>query len=243
MKRMLEITNVDSGNLYTKTNMIHPLPLMRRTLLLGILMSIVLFAMLGTAFGDDPPIPADSPSVLQPKNTQHGFFQYDTPPDHFSDGQAPYDSYSQSPLIPSLDQKPAGVFLGLDFAESFEVKPTIRGGYTHIPVKPTDRFLPHVPSVYLVFSVHEHLSSYPIIGRLFSELETGMDAPQWLDEDMVDLATEDESGFLKFFSPDGIWQPGRYRVEIFVGYIANEVSKMGTMRFTIAPPPLAPPSP
>ena len=121
---MLEITNVESGNLYTKTNMIHPLALMRRTLLLGILMSIVLMAMLGTAFGDDPPIPADSPSVLQPKNTQHGFFQYDTPPDHFSDGPAPYDSYSQSPLIPSLDQKPAGVFLGLDFAESFEVKPT-----------------------------------------------------------------------------------------------------------------------
>ncbi|MBA3612225.1 MAG: hypothetical protein H0W49_04755 [Nitrospirales bacterium] len=242
MKRMLEITNVESGNLYTKTNMINPLALMRRTLLLGILMSIVLCAMLGTAFGDDPPIPADSPSVLQPKGTQHGFFQYDTPPDHFSEGPAPYDSYSQSPLIPSLDQKPAGVFLGLDFAESFEVQPTVRGGYTHIPVKPTDRFLPQIPAVYLVFSVHEHLSSYPIIGRLFSESETGMDAPQWLDEDIVDLALEDESGFLKFFPPDGIWQPGRYRVEIFVGYIANEVSKMGTMRFTIVPPPFAPPS-
>lgn len=240
---MLEITNVESGNLYTKTNMIHPLPVMQRNLLLGILMPIVLLAMPGTAFGDDPPIPADSPSVLQQKNTQHGFFQYDTPPDHFSDVPAPYYNSSQSPLIPSLDQKPAGVFLDLDFAESFEVKPTVRGGYAHIPVNPTERFLANIPSVYLVFSVHEHLSSYQIIGRLFSESETGMDSPQWLDEDIVDLATEDETGFLKFFPPDGIWQPGHYRVEIFVGYIANDVSKMGTMRFTIAPPPFAPSSP
>ncbi|HNP60542.1 MAG TPA: hypothetical protein PKM72_06855 [Nitrospirales bacterium] len=240
---MLEITNVESDNLYTRTNMIHPLPLMRWTFLLGTVIAIVHVSMPGTAFCDDPPLPANSPSMLQPKNTQHGFFQYDTPPDHFSDGPAPYDSYSQSPLIPSLDQKPAGVFLSLDFAESFEVKPTTRGGYTHIPVNPTERFLPHVPSVYLVFSVHEHLSSYQIIGRLFSESETVMDSPQWLDEDIVDLATEDESGFLKFFPPDGIWQPGRYRVEIFVGFIANDVSKMGTMRFTITPPPLAPPSP
>ncbi len=234
---------MESDNLYTKTGMIHPLPVMQRKLLLGILMSIVLFAMPGSAFGDDLPIPANSPSVFQPKDTQHGFSQFDTPPDHLSDDPAPYDSYSQSSLIPSLDQKPRGVFMDLDFAESFEVKPTTRGGYTHIPVEPTDTFLPDVPSVYLVFSVHEHLSSYQIIGRLFSELEAGMDSPQWLDEDIVDLATEDESGFLKFFPPDGIWQPGRYRVEIFVGYIANDVSKMGTMRFSMAPPPFAPSSP
>lgn len=218
----------------------HPFPVMRSNLLLGILMSIILLTMLGTAVGSDLPIPADSPSVFQPKETQHGFSQYDTPPDHFSDAPSLYDSYSKSPLIPSLDQKPEGVFLGLDFAESFEVKPTTRGGHIHIPVRPTDMFLSHVTSVYLVFTVHEHLSSYQIIGRLFVESETGMDSPQWLDEDIVDLATEDESGFLKFFPPDGVWQPGQYRVEIFVGYIANDVNRMGTMRFTIAPNSVAP---
>ncbi|MCA9500540.1 MAG: hypothetical protein MRJ67_05330 [Nitrospirales bacterium] len=217
-----------------------PLLVIQRNLWMGILMAVLLLTMLGTALGSDSSVQTDSPSVFQPKETQHGFSQYDTPPDHFSDVPSLYDSYSQSPLIPSLDNKPGGVFLGLDFAESFEVKPTTRGGHTHIPVRPTDTFLPHVTSVYLVFTVHEHLSSYQIIGRLFSESETGMDAPQWLDEDIVDLATEDESGFLKFFPPDGVWQPGRYRVEIFVGYIANDVNKLGTMRFTIAPHPAAP---
>lgn len=214
---------------------------MRTDFLLGILVSCMFFAMFGTALGNDSPVLADSPSVLQPKDTQHGFGQYDTPPDHFSsDVPAPYDSYSQSPLIPSLDQKPGGVFLDLDFAEGFEVKPTTRGGHTHIPLRPTDTFSPNLPSVYLVFTVHEHLSSYQIIGRLFSESETGLNSPQWLDEDIVDLATEDESGFLKFFPPGGTWQPGQYRVEIFVGYIANDVNKLGTMRFAIAPPPVAP---
>ncbi|MDR4483069.1 MAG: hypothetical protein R3B95_07555 [Nitrospirales bacterium] len=217
-----------------------PLLVIQRNLWMGILMAVLLLTMLGTALGSDSSVQTDSPSVFQPKETQHGFSQYDTPPDHFSDVPSLYDSYSQSPLIPSLDKKPGGVFLGLDFAESFEVKPTTRGGHTHIPVRPTDTFLPHVTSVYLVFTVHEHLSSYQIIGRLFSESETGMDAPQWLDEDIVDLATEDESGFLKFFPPDGVWQPGRYRVEIFVGYIANDVNKLGTMRFTIAPHPATP---
>ena len=222
----------------------HHLPILRPVPLLGILVSIMLFAMLGTALADDPRGSADSPSVFQPNETQHGFAEYDTPPDFFSDDvPAPYDGYSDSPTIPSADQKPGGVFLSLDFAESFEVKPTTRGGHTHIAVRPTDTFLPNVPSVYLVFTVHEHLSSYQIIGRLFSESETGMDSPQWLDEDIVDLATEDESGFLKFFPPGGAWQPGQYRVEIFVGFMANSVNKMGTMRFTIAPSPITPSKP
>ncbi|GJL58977.1 MAG: hypothetical protein NPIRA03_18340 [Nitrospirales bacterium] len=208
--------------------------------LLSILVAIMLLTMPGTAWGKDSSVQTDSSSVLQPKDTQHGFSQYDTPPDYFSDGPSLYDSYSQSPLVPSLDKKPGGVFLDLDFAESFEVKPTTRGGHTHIPVRSTETFPPSIPSVYLVFTVHEHLSSYQIIGRLFSDSTTDMNDPQWLDEDIVDLATEDESGFLKFFPPDGTWQPGPYRVEIFVGYIANDVNKLGTMRFTIAPHPVAP---
>jgi hypothetical protein len=222
----------------------HPSPIMRPDPFLGILWSIMLFAMPGSALGGDPPVSADSPSVFQPNETQHGFAEYDTPPDFFSDDiPAPYDGYSHSPTIPSADQKPGGVFLSLDFAENFEVKPTTRGGHTHIPVNPAHTFFPDVPSVYLVFTVHEHLASYQIIGRLFSETEIGLDSPQWFDEDIAALATEDESGFLKFFPAGGTWQPGRYRVEIFVGYIANAVNKMGTMRFTIVPSPVAPPTP
>lgn len=231
---------VESHKPFTTICMNQPWLVIQRNLWLGILMAVLLLTMHGTAWGSDSSVQTAPPSVLQPKDTQHGFSQYDTPPDYFSDVPSLYDSYSQSPLVPSLDKKPEGVFLDLTFAESFEVKPTTRGGHTHIPVRPTETFLPSITSVYLVFTVHEHLSSYQIIGRLFSDSETDMNDPQWLDEDIVDLATEDESGFLKFFPPDGTWQPGPYRVEIFVGYIANDVNKLGTMRFTITSQPVAP---
>jgi hypothetical protein len=48
------------------------------------------------------------------------------------------------------------------------------------------------------------------------------------------IALEDESGYLKLSSPEGRWKPGRYKVEIHAGEQVNEVSLMGTMRFTVA---------
>jgi hypothetical protein len=97
--------------------------------------------------------------------------------------------------------------------------------------------------VYLVFSVHKVLASYQIIGRLFHETETGVDPTQWLDEDIVHLATEDESGFLKFFPPKGTWQPGQYRVDLYVGFMVNPANKMGAMRFTVRPSAAMPSTP
>lgn len=205
-------------------------------------MAIIVLVMSGTAAGADDPVQADSSPAFQPNEMQHGFAEYDTPPDFSSpdDAPAPYEGYSHSPTVSSTDEKPGGVFLGLDFAESVEEERTIRRGHIYVPVNPTNTFSPHIPSVYLVFAVHKHLASYQIIGRLFLETGTGLDSTQWIDEDMADLATEDESGFLKFFPPGGSWQPGRYRVDIYVGYIANPVNKMGAMRFTIRPSPMMP---
>ena len=48
------------------------------------------------------------------------------------------------------------------------------------------------------------------------------------------IALEDESGYLILSSPQGRWKPGRYKVEIHAGEQVNEVSLMGTMRFTVA---------
>jgi hypothetical protein len=203
----------------------------------GILVSILFLALSGIPADADDPAPADSPPVFRPNETQHGFAQYDTPPDFSSAVPLPYQDYSQSPqtISPSA-QKPAGLFLELEFAESIEEEPTIRRGHAYVPVNPTTTFTVDNPSVYLVFSVHKHLTSYQIIGRLFHETGTGLELTQWIDEDIVELATEDESGYLKFFPPEGSWKPGRYRVDIYVGYVANPMNKMGAMQFTVSPP-------
>jgi hypothetical protein len=47
------------------------------------------------------------------------------------------------------------------------------------------------------------------------------------------IALEDESGYLKLSSPPSGWKPGRYKVEIHAGEQVNEMSLMGTMRFTV----------
>ena len=209
-----------------------------------ILVLIMPLALSGTTAVADDSAPADSPSVIQPNEIQHGFGEYDTPPDFTSENvPAPYDGYSQSPTVSPSDKKPGGLFLSLDFAEGVEEDQTIRRGHIYLPVNPTNTFSPQAPSVYLVFLAHKVLASYQIIGRLFLETETGVDPTQWLDEDIVHLATEDESGFLKFFPPGGTWQPGQYRVDLYLGFMANPANKMGAMRFTIDPSAVTPSSP
>ncbi len=184
---------------------------------------------------------ADPPPVFQPDEIQHGFAEYETLPDFSSDNDpAPDQDYSSSPTIPSTDQKPGGLFQSLDFAESVELDPTIRRGHMYVPVNPTETFSSQIPSIYLVFSVHKHLSSYQIIGRLFHESGSRGNSSQLIDEESAELATEDESGYLKFFPPNATWPSGQYRVDIYVGYVANPVNQMGSMHFTVASSSVAP---
>ncbi len=198
----------------------------------------MLFLTLGTSsLAEEPRTSSPSP-VFQPQETQHGFAEFDSPPDFFEDdvpneGSAPYKDYSSSPNLPSFDHKPGGLFESLVFAESFEEDRTIRGGHILVPVNPTDTFPQSAKSIYLVFGVHEHLAPFQIIGRLFPEEVFGKDDNEWIDEDRADLALEDDSGYLKFFAQDGKWQPGHYRVDVYVGYMVNTMNKMGTMRFVI----------
>ncbi len=193
-------------------------------------------------FAEEVPTPENASPVFQPNETRHGFAEYDSVPDFFGDEvPAPYDTYSDSPTIPSMDQKPEGLFHNLQFAEDVDLDKTIRKGHIHIPVNPTETFPTDAKGIYLVFSVFKHYSPYEIIGRVFPEHVEGADPLQWIDEDRAALATEDESGYLKFFAAAGNWKPGRYRVDIYVGYMVNTQNKMGTMRFTVQGPGVSPP--
>ena len=51
------------------------------------------------------------------------------------------------------------------------------------------------------------------------------------------ITMEDESGYLKLSSPLGGWKPGKYKVEIHVGEAVNNISLVGTMRFSVAANP------
>jgi len=200
----------------------------------------MVFFLMGTLGWAADSSPTSPPSVFQPHETQHGFAEFDSPPDFFGDDapsetSAPYKNYSSSPKLPTFDHKPGGLFESLTFAEDVEEDRTIRRGHILVPVNPTDTFPPSAKAVHLVFAVHEHLAPFQIIGRLFPEQVPDADTSQWIDEDRADLALEDESGYLKFFAPGGTWQPGHYRVDVYVGYMVNTMNKMGTMRFSVQP--------
>ncbi len=187
-----------------------------------------------------------SPAPFSPDETRHGFSQRETMPlapeetapaplDYYRDGR-PGARRSQTH---SPDGPPGGLFRRITLAHNFEEALDVRRGHLYSPVRPAETFAPETPAVYAVFRVFKHYAAYHVIGRLFPEAVPGLPATEtFIDEDTAFLALEDESGYLKFFAPSQDhrgWRPGLYRIDIFAGFEANDLSRMGTMRFTIAP--------
>jgi hypothetical protein len=133
-----------------------------------------------------------------------------------------------------FDAPPQGLFRTITMAEGFEEELGYRRTHEIVPMKPTDRFSPDVSGIFIVFSLHQHYQAFQVFGRCFPESVAGLDPHTMVGQDAMYIALEDESGYLKLSSPEGRWKPGRYKVEIHAGEQVNEVSLMGTMRFTVA---------
>ncbi|MDA1305544.1 MAG: hypothetical protein O2999_14875 [Nitrospirae bacterium] len=203
-------------------------------------LSVILIS-LNQASAQDP-IDTSPPSLspFDPAETQHGFSEFDTLPSNPSEASPnplPYYKDLQDPGAPSqpaLDQKPKGLFLDITLAEDFDEDLEFRRGNLYYPVRPTEEFTIEAAAVYVVFRVFKHYSAYQVIGQLFPDPASGSNTTEMIDEDTAYLALEDESGYLKFFPPTNHgWMPGQYRIDIFVGYEANAVTKMGAMRFLV----------
>ena len=140
-----------------------------------------------------------------------------------SDDAKPYD----------FDAPPQGLFRTITMAEGFEEELGYRRTHEIVPVKPTERFSADASGIFIVFTLHQHYQAFQVFGRCYPESVPGLDPNTVIGQDAMYIALEDESGYLKLSSPQG-WKPGRYRVEIHAGEQVNEVSLMGTMRFTVA---------
>lgn len=141
----------------------------------------------------------------------------------------------QQDVIPyDFDAPPQGLFLTITTAEGFDEELGFQRTHEIVPVKPTDRFRPDTPAVFIVFHLHQHYQGFKVFGYCFPEAVAGLDPTVMIGQDAMHIALEDESGYLTLSPPQGGWKPGRYKVEIHVGEQVNEMSLMGTMRFTIA---------
>ena len=132
-----------------------------------------------------------------------------------------------------FDAPPEGFFRSIVTAEDFEEEIGPLRTHLIVPVRPTDRFAVNIPAVFIVFALHQHYQGFKIFGRCFPESVPGLAPDRVVTEDVMQVALEDESGYLKLSPPSGGWRPGRYKVEIHAGEQVNEMSLMGAMRFTI----------
>ena len=136
---------------------------------------------------------------------------------------APYD----------FDAPPQGLFRTITTAEGFDEELGFQRTHEIVPVKPTNLFRPDIPAVFIVFHLHQHYQGFQVFGRCFPEAVAGLDPTVMIGQDAMRIALEDESGYLILSPSQDAWKPGRYKVEIHVGEQVNEMSLMGTMRFTV----------
>jgi hypothetical protein len=134
----------------------------------------------------------------------------------------------------NFDAAPQGLFRSIEFAEGFEEELGYHRANEIVPVNPTDVFRPD-ESVFMVFKLHQHLESFQVFGLCYPERVADLDPSKLIAQDVMLIALEDESGYVKLDAPPGGWKPGHYKVEIHVGWRVNEISLMGTMRFTVQP--------
>lgn len=128
---------------------------------------------------------------------------------------------------------PQGLFRTITMAEGFDEELGFRRTHEIVPVKPTEQFRSDVSGIFVVFTLHQHYQAFQVFGRCFPESVPGLDPHHMVGQDAMYIALEDESGYLTLSPPQGRWKPGRYRVEIHAGEQVNEMSLMGTMRFTV----------
>lgn len=132
------------------------------------------------------------------------------------------------------DAPPQGMFLQIATAQGIDEELGFRRTHEIVPVNATDHFAPEAPAVFIVFQLHQHYQGFKVFGLCYPETVHGADPATLVTQDTMQIALEDETGYLRLPSPAGGWKEGRYKVEIHVGEQISEISLMGTLRFTIA---------
>ncbi|MEP7153539.1 MAG: hypothetical protein ABI856_17705 [Nitrospira sp.] len=146
-----------------------------------------------------------------------------------------FQNRTETPAPYNFDAPPQGMFRSIVLAEAFEEELGFQRTHEIVPVRPTERFPVGNTSVFIVFELHQHYQSFQLFGRCYPEQVDGLDEHTVVAEDAMYVALEDQTGYLKLVPAQGTWKPGRYKVEIHAGEQINDMSLMGTMRFTITP--------
>lgn len=100
------------------------------------------------------------------------------------------------------------MFRSITTAEGFEEELGFRRTHEIVPVKPTERFSPDTPAIFIVFQLHQHYQAFQVFGRCYPEDVPGLSTQTLVGQDAMYIALEDETGYLKLFPPDGAGSRG-----------------------------------
>ena len=134
----------------------------------------------------------------------------------------------------NFDAPPEGMFRSIVLSESFEEELGFHRTHEIVPLRPTDQFQSVTAPVFIVFQLHQHYQSFSLFGLCYPEVVAGLETDTLVSQDAVHVALEDDTGYLKLTAPPEGWKPGRYKVLIHAGEQVNDMTLMGTMRFTVA---------
>jgi hypothetical protein len=144
-----------------------------------------------------------------------------------------FQNRTESTNTYNFDAPPEGMFRHIVLAKGFDEELGFQRTHEIVPVQPTEQFPEGARPVFIVFEFHQHYQSFKVFGLCYPEQVAGLDKKTLVAEDAMYIALEDQTGYLKLFPTQGDWKPGRYKVEIHAGEQVNDMSLMGTMRFTI----------
>jgi hypothetical protein len=145
-----------------------------------------------------------------------------------------FQNHTQDGRQYDFNAPPEGMFRSIVLSESFDEELGFQRTHEIVPVKPTEQFQSSSGPVYIVFKLHQHYQSFLLFGLCYPEDVADLDNAVVVSQDSMYVALEDDTGYLKLPAPHDGWKPGRYKILIHAGEQVNDMSFMGTMRFTMA---------
>lgn len=144
-----------------------------------------------------------------------------------------FQNHAQDEHQYNFDAPPEGMFRSIVLSEAFEEELGSQRTHEIVPVKPTEQFQSESAPVFIVFKLHQHYQSFQLFGLCYPEDVAGLGNDILVSQDAMYVALEDDTGYLKLLAPREGWKPGRYKVLIHAGEQVNDMTLMGTMRFTM----------
>jgi len=112
------------------------------------------------------------------------------------------------------------------------------GLHEFVPVHPTDTFLQRDEDIYLVFTLTStQEDEVKLASRWVAEHTTNLAPNTLIGTDSVLLGLSERSGYFRLRRPASGWQPGIYRIDLYLGAQVSAYTHMADLRFRIVADP------